>query len=295
MIPNLQAPKYLLPPLRPRALNLASPQADGLVAFYPLDDRNPIGTRLMDASLLGNNGTLSGAVSYGLEDGRSFIRFISGNATSPQNIGNNIVGPSISYGGWFNIPTEPGAFRLFLAKGIGSSNRHYSLFFAPNTTNSLYIALNGTTIGANGAFMTLSSSWVPNTWQHLYFTYTSGQTDIYLNGANVFSSIAYTGNVGSINSPLHIGSEGGSFPIAGRLADMRVYNRKLSAAEVDNIRLDGYTKLFKQNSRVVFKAVPPLPPVAGQIKTANNVSWAFIKTLNGVGSGSIKSVNGVLI
>jgi hypothetical protein len=71
-----------------------------------------------------------------------------------------------------------------------------------------------------------------NTWTHLAGTYDGATMRMYVNGVQV-SSRAQTGQIAISTSPLQIGGDtiyGQYFP--GRIDEVRIYNRALSATEI---------------------------------------------------------------
>src|SRR5262249_37489705 len=73
-----------------------------------------------------------------------------------------------------------------------------------------------------------------NTWAHLAATYDGATTRIYVNGTLVTNK-AQTGTITTSTNPLQIGGDslyGGYF--AGRIDEVRIYNRALSVAEIQS-------------------------------------------------------------
>ncbi len=73
-----------------------------------------------------------------------------------------------------------------------------------------------------------------NTWTHLATTYNGTTYRFFVNGVEV-ASRALSGSVEITDSPLRFGGNGvwGEF-FQGRLDEIRVYNRALSAGEIQN-------------------------------------------------------------
>jgi hypothetical protein len=71
-----------------------------------------------------------------------------------------------------------------------------------------------------------------NSWLHLAATYDGTNVKMYVNGALVATTAA-AGSIATSTGPLRIGGNGiwGEF-FKGRIDDVRIYNRALSAAEV---------------------------------------------------------------
>lgn len=93
----------------------------------------------------------------------------------------------------------------------------------------------GATFGTGTlAYVTAPSSMALNAWSHVALTYDGSTLRLYVNGVQVRSA-SRTGNVQTNGNPLRIG---GNVPYGeffnGRLDEIRVYNRALSAAEVQS-------------------------------------------------------------
>jgi hypothetical protein len=71
-----------------------------------------------------------------------------------------------------------------------------------------------------------------NTWTHLAVTYGGGFMRFFVNGVQV-TQVAQTGNLTASNNPLRLGGNSlwGEF-FAGQMDDVRIYNRVLTAGEI---------------------------------------------------------------
>jgi hypothetical protein len=76
-----------------------------------------------------------------------------------------------------------------------------------------------------------------NSWGHLACVYDGSALRLYINGAEISSASASgANNVGAYNTNLTIGSDWiGSKLVVGKIDDVRLYNRALSAAEIKAI------------------------------------------------------------
>ena len=76
---------------------------------------------------------------------------------------------------------------------------------------------------------------VPNkTWTHVAATYDSAQSigKIFINGVESKIATGVTKNLSSSNARFGTHANGTSYKFSGRIDEMRVYNRALSAQEV---------------------------------------------------------------
>jgi len=160
----------------------------------------------------------------------------------------------------------------------GGSSRVYSDCFFSNGTN---YQINGITSSA--------AAQATNAWQHVCCTYTNnGYNVMYLNGIPVVQSIATPSTNALNNSPtlIKLGNTGGSlYTFSGYLDDLRIYNRVLSAAQIQQLYLNNASTTTLTpylTPRSVLYQTPSLP--------AN--SWTKISvTLPGDITGSWASDN----
>jgi hypothetical protein len=84
----------------------------------------------------------------------------------------------------------------------------------------------------NGSEIYGTSALTANTWAHLAATYDGAIVRLYVNGVQVISR-AQTGNIATSTNPLQIGGNSiyGEY-FQGTIDEVRIYNRALSAAEV---------------------------------------------------------------
>ena len=73
-----------------------------------------------------------------------------------------------------------------------------------------------------------------NTWAHLAATYDGATMQLYVNGVQV-ASRAQTGAIATSTNPLQIGGDSiyGQY-FAGRIDEVRIYNRALSVAQIQS-------------------------------------------------------------
>ena len=112
----------------------------------------------------------------------------------------------------------------------GAVNTQYSMFFeGSNFQFRTYGLSNQDVTITSTSFMTV------NAWNHIVCTYASGNKITYINGvqAGGLSGITGTLNTGGTNQYIgKYGAAGNNYPFNGRIAESRVYNIALSAAQV---------------------------------------------------------------
>jgi len=112
----------------------------------------------------------------------------------------------------------------------GAVNTQYSMFF--ENTNFQF-----RTMGLSNQDVTITSAsyMTVNRWNHIVCTYASGTKITYVNGAQAggLSGITGTLNTGGTNQYIgKYGAAGDNYPFNGRIAESRVYNIALTAAQV---------------------------------------------------------------
>jgi chitodextrinase len=199
----------------------------GLVAGYTFDAGS--GTVVADLSGNGNNGTMTGATwstgRYGggmTFDGSSALVQVPSSST--LNPGAQLtlaawIRPSGTQSGWRTImQRQPDAYFLNASTGAGNN-----VPGGGGTINGNIHAMNGTTAAP------------VNQWTHVAMTYDGTSLRLFVNGVQV-STDGAGGSVQASTNPLWIG---GNVPygehFAGVIDEARVYNRALSAAEIQTV------------------------------------------------------------
>jgi hypothetical protein len=90
---------------------------------------------------------------------------------------------------------------------------------------------------------TLSSgTLVVNTWTHISLTYDGAIKIIYIDGVQVATEVA-TGNIDITANPVYIGGSSGSYPFDGSLKNVAIWNRALTATEIQNVMYKTYAEV----------------------------------------------------
>jgi hypothetical protein len=217
----------------------ASP-SDGLAAYWPFSGN------ANDASGNGNNGTVSGAVltadrfgnansAYSFNGTNSDIRV----AHSPSlNITGNLT---ISAWIWFDSAADSGGCKLIHKATAGEPNGYAIVDYATGySSTGIYTP---SFVVGNGVVHPLEvpSVFPKQTWVHFAGTYDGAKMIVYVNGQSVREA-GVTGAIASNTQDLYIGNINRTLanqPFKGRLDDIRIYNRALTAAEVQALANEG--------------------------------------------------------
>ncbi len=235
----------------------------------------------------GDAGDAVGAINGTLYNGTAFATGVVGQALSFDGIDDCVTNTtpgltnildSFSMEFWA-LPTAGRATTPETYTGIaGISNQRYAIYpenggYGP-VGAGVSVGTNGVSVFEHGAVY-LSSLLVYDApivgWTHVAVVYENRQPKLYLNGVLVRTGLASTrnpypstglGEAGSLN--LNYGY------YAGLLDEVSIYNRPLSATEIQSI----------YNAGSVGKCVPPRPPppyfLAGPITNVANGHWYYL-------------------
>lgn len=252
-------------PNMPFRLNRHSPQAEGLVGWWPMRE---FGTKLIDYSGSGlhadfpggaNNPTLQTEPTLGVVldfDGSDYIDVGAANVT-------DITGP-ITVSAWF-LNNQALNYHAIVAKDDGT-NRNYQLYIDNSDYLAFAVFQSGSFYEGNGGDNSVSTGVL----YHGVGTYDGAEAAAYLDGIKQINTDALTGPIDNDPVNLHIGQRGDSaLRFNGYISDVRIYNRALSAGEA--------WQLYDPQTRwQLYEPIPRLFPVgappAGVATLSINVS-----------------------
>jgi hypothetical protein len=194
------------------------------VAAYGFNEGT--GTTVADSSGNGNNGRISGATwtnsgKYGsalVFNGTSALVTVSNSTTLQLNA-------AMTLEAWVNPAAGTNAFRDVIYKG----NDNYYLEATSPTAGE---PAGGGTFGSTDVPIYGTAALAVNTWSHLAVTYDGGFLRLYVNGNEVANRIQ-PGAIATSTNALQIGGDTlYSQYFKGLIDEVRIYNRALSAAEI---------------------------------------------------------------
>ncbi len=204
----------------PIAISVAN-GASGLVAAYGFEEGS--GTTLNDLSGNGNTGTATGATWTTGEFGNA----LSFNGSSSMVSINDAASLDLTSGMTLEAWVYPTSLSSTWSDVIFKSGDVY--FLMGSTPTSQFPDVGGS-FTANNSYGTAALA--INTWSHLAGTYDGTTLKLYLNG-NLVSSVSVSGTIPTSTGALSIGGDSGSGQYwTGKIDEVRVYNRALSATEV---------------------------------------------------------------
>ena len=205
--------------------SLAGAQSPGLVAAYSFNEGS--GTTVADSSGNNNNGTLTAAT---WTTAGKFGNALSFNGTSACVTVPSAPSLQLTTGmtleAWVFPTSTPTGWRAVIDKTVDG---YYLMASSQNPGP-------GPTIGGSwtsgGDYQPGPTALAPNVWTHIAATFDGATMRVYVNGVQVASK-AKAVPLAPTTGTLQIG--GDSYPnefFAGRIDEVRVYNRALSAAEI---------------------------------------------------------------
>ena len=215
----------LVPPDTPAStLAPAATQAQGLVAAYSFDEG--AGTAVGDTSGSGNAGVVSGATWAPGRFGQALTFDSAGDWVTVPDAASLDLTTGMTLEAWVN-PSLLSLWRSVLMKEA-PNYFVYSLYVNPNASGHAEAVIGGTSaIASGGPILPL------DTWSHLASTYDGSTIRLYVNGSQV-ASASRGGAIGTSTGAFRIGGNS-VWPDefwSGRIDEVRIYNRALSAAEI---------------------------------------------------------------
>ena len=206
--------------------DMSTPIDSGLVAAYGFDEG--AGTTTVDASGHGNGGVITGAAWRAGKFGRSLgFDGVSDLVTIAASASVNVT-TAITVEAWV-YPTEAANWRTILFKEApGQANGHsYALYSAFGAEGP-----GGHVLVANQVNAHDPAALVLSRWTHVAMTYDGSRIRSYVDGVERASAAA-AGPINLSNGVLRIGGNAiwGDY-FTGRIDEVRLYNRALSAAEI---------------------------------------------------------------
>ena len=215
----------------------ASPAAAsaGLVGDWKLDEGS--GTHVADSSGEGNNGVLSGGVTW--VPGRTGVALSFGGATGKVQVPNNSsLEPhsTVTVSAWVKHDGSPGNYRYIVAKGAtGCIAASYGLYSGPNGGLEFYVSRSrGTTYNHSPDAGT--RVWDGN-WHLVVGTFDGTTVRLFVDGVEVRSGTSYPGSLEYLlpnSNELFIGDYPGceTHEFLGVIDDVMVWNRPLTTTEI---------------------------------------------------------------
>lgn len=242
------------------------PGPSGLIAAYGFDEGQ--GTALNDLSGNGHHGAITAATWTASGRFGGTLAFNGSNAwVTVADAPSLDLTNGMTLEAWV-YPTTLSGYRTVLMKEA-AAGLSYGLYANDDAPRPAVYMNNGG--GADSA--AAGSAALPlNSWTHLAATYNGAALKIFVNGTEVGSRAA-TGNLVSTNNALRIGGNAvwGEY-FQGRIDEVRVYNRALSAAEILSDRDAPVNNLPVDSQPPSVTVTPPPGTVSGTFSLAATAS-----------------------
>lgn len=273
-----------------------APTKTGLVGAWTFDEGT--GTKANDSSGLGHTGTLAGGPTWATGKLGKALNFDGTNqymsaGTATLNLGNNL-----SVGFWIK-PASAGWGSGVTNRGIigkGSPGSFWSATASTGFTIGINRSTNDILVSLNG----LSSYYTPfsvsgDQWSFLYFTYDGSTLKAYKNGTLVqtYSSVGASAlddaGYPLILSEVALGGTGRN--INGLLDDARIYNRALSATEINALYRSTATVINTSTNTVGGSLTSGL--VGLWSFDGKDMNWGTSKAFDRSGAGNDLTISGM--
>jgi hypothetical protein len=198
--------------------------ANGLVGAWSFDEAS--GATVADASGAGNAGTITGATRVAGKYGGALSFNGSSDLVRVPDAASLHLGSALTMEAWVRPTALGSVWRTVLMKQRGT-NLGYALYGNDNGTLPTAHLFTTSDLGTRG-----TSALPLDTWSFLAATWDGTTARLYVNGTEV-ASRAVGGTIASTADPLTMGGNGvwGEW-FQGQLDNVRLYNRALSASEV---------------------------------------------------------------
>lgn len=233
--------KSLYDRVKPDATNSSSSQAQGtgrldsgLAGYWPLD--NGSGTTATDVSTNGNNGTLTNGPTWTTGQIGSAVDFDGTNDYINAGTDASLVFTSKrTLSAWIYIDgtmVNGDTYRIIYKHSSGDTNAYYGLSVGHNGFGIKLTSYQG---GGGG---NISSSAFLNAgqWYHVAATFDQPTVSLYINGAlDSTQQDTVGGGYASGSGTTYIGGISGEGYFNGKIDEVRVYGRPLSADEISQV------------------------------------------------------------
>lgn len=227
----------------------------------------------LDSSGNGNNGTLQNGAGFAVcKVGQGFtFDGADDQITIPDNANQN-GGTNLTIEAWINPSSLPHGGTILQKRTSGNTGG----YVLEPTQTSGGGAPNGLqfVIMIGGVYSTLNPANVlnSNVWQHVSATYDGAFMRIYVNGVEVANK-PQTGAIDNVAAPIVVGRNAANFTgFPGKIDEISVYNRALSAEEVASISNAGIGGKYKTQATVPndIAAWYPADGNTNDLQAANN-------------------------
>ena len=217
-------PQSALSPTSSGTVPDPTPTPSELVAAYSFNAS--AGSTVADSSGNGNNGTASGTATWSAGKFGNAMRFNGTNSvvTVPDSASLDLT-TAMTLEAWVKPAVAQGGWRSVMHKNV---DRYYLMASSDNNS-----PVGGGTFGAGNQNTYAASALPVNVWTHLATTFDGRTVKLYINGIQV-ASMPQTTSITRSGGTLQIGADFYGEFFNGWIDEIRIYNRALSAAEIQS-------------------------------------------------------------
>lgn len=200
-------------------------RAQNLIGYWKFDENR--GINASDYSGNVNNGRINGSVWTTGKVGSALIFNGSNNYVDVTNSANFNLAKTLTIEAWIKPASTSGSYGIVGKKEWSSTLTGYHFIIHGNKLD--FDAGNGKnhTVATSGAL-----SWTTGSWYHVAATFENGTVNFYRNGVNIASSKTVS-QIANNPQDFYIGSTKSiTYPFKGAIDEVKIYNRALSALEV---------------------------------------------------------------
>ncbi|MBB6646633.1 LamG domain-containing protein [Halobellus ruber] len=207
---------------------------NGLVSYWPLDS---VGDGTAEDIVGTNDGALNGGVSAvsGEVDGAAAFDGSDDYVNVPDDPSLDLTG-ALTLAAWVKPSSDQDNYaRILSREQSGAGNRQYNLGVDADATDPRTVV---DTAGANGVEVSATVTFTDDSWHHAALTFdTSDAVRLYIDGTEedstpVNAPLVSRSSTVKFGAPAHL--PGKDF-FTGRIDDVRIYDRALSATEVSDL------------------------------------------------------------
>ena len=253
-------PSLWKPPLGAQ-INRSHPLSQRLVGAWLMNEGG--GKLAKDITGIGGDMSLTGPQwtvgKYGPTLSNNGSSGTYGKVTAGAGTPLDVTGNALSFGCWF-YRTSSVSYEYVMGRD-SAGTRQYSIIFGPGLN---YIIQDG---GRSGGII-LDYSYALNTWNHLFFTYDGANVTPYLNGkkSTPYAATTPISSASGSSNVFLFEQVQGNYPLSGAIDIPLIYNRVLSAAEVQQLYLKPFS--FMQPSRGII--------MPGSAAAVTSRMWSFV-------------------
>jgi hypothetical protein len=235
----------------------------GLVGWWRFDEGT--GNIAKDSSEYGNDGTVYGATWVDGKYGKALS--FDGTSNYVSVLHNSVFSApaNLTVEGWFKPNTVAASYQQIVGKQTGY-NEYRLILYGNTIRGQIYDSSHEYTVNsANGGVYAQAG-----VWHHVVMTYDGANLRLYVNGILV-DTLPLVITINPNTSPLYIGiNQATYYPFNGVIDEVHVYNRALSATE---IQAD-----FQKSPDFSSKLLAKVPKGTTQVITT--LSWQGIGSIN---------------